>query len=69
MTDWKHTPGSCVPWHRRMPDQGIEYSVGVNFHGLYQAIKSGHGFAKPVGIAWPTPDEAKAEADRDAANA
>jgi hypothetical protein len=44
---------------------GLEYSVGVNFHGLYQAIKSGHGFAKPVGIAWPLPEEAKAEADRD----
>lgn len=67
MSEWQHTPGSCIPWKRRVPELECEYSVGVNFHGMYQAIKSGHAFAKPVGIAWPTPEQAKHEADQDVA--
>lgn len=63
--EWNHTPGSPVPWKSKCRS----YSVGVNFHGFYQAIKSAPGIAKPVGIAWPTPEEAKAEAEKDAAHA
>lgn len=63
--EWLHQPHKPVPWKSKCR----KYSVGVNFHGLFQAIKSEPGKATPLGHAWPTPDEAKQEAEMDAAHA
>ena len=57
--EWIHSPGSTVPYKSK----DRIWSVGVNFHGLYQAVKLGNGSAKAIGEMCPTPEEAKAIAE------
>lgn len=57
--EWIHSPGSTVPYKSK----DRIWSVGVNFHGLYQAVKLGNGSAKAIGEMCPTPEEAKALAE------
>lgn len=54
MIEWIHKPGSTVPYRSK----DGRWSVGVNFHAMYQAIKSGPGRAGPVGPMCKTPEEA-----------
>lgn len=57
--EWIHSPGSTVPYKSK----DRKWSVGVNFHGMYQAVMSGNGSAKAIGEMCPTPEEAKAIAE------
>lgn len=57
--DWIHSPGSTVPYKSK----DRKWHVGVNFHGMYQAVMSGNGSAKAIGEMCPTPEEAKAIAE------
>ncbi len=59
---WIHKPGSAVPY--KSDDK--KYSVGVNFHAMYQAIKCGSGSAKPIGPMCASPEEACKHAEADA---
>ncbi len=51
---WTHKPGSPVPFKSAL------YSVGVNFHGLYQALRFERNQSRPLGEPFVTPEEAKA---------
>ena len=54
--EWVHTPHKPVPWRTKCH----HYSVGVNFHGLYQCIYSPKpGDSKPIGPMCATSEEAK----------
>lgn len=57
MIVWTHKRGSPVPY------KAAKYSVGVNFHGMYQAVYSWNHGAKPIGQPCCTPELAKAEAE------
>lgn len=57
--EWIHQPGSTVPYKSK----DRIWSVGVNFHGMFQAVKVGNGSAKPIGEMCVTPEEAKALAE------